>query len=136
MMDRIEKIEVNLKGEFAYINHGSQKLKNSLIYSLFASKLWKENIENEVLRIKDDIHALDGIVKLIEEVDRSIGIIRRSLNEEESVKNLSNEFGVDEKQAQAFVEISFDNINIDYQKVKLYLHNCIEFFEKFTSERQ
>ena len=55
-------IEIKLNGKSANLQVPALQLKHSLMYSLFSSKSFQENIEEEVLRIHADLDILNGVI--------------------------------------------------------------------------
>jgi len=127
----MNKIGIEINGSFVAIDHGSQILKNSLMHSLFVSQSMKDNLENELERIKNDIFILESIVLLKKEWSTTFNIIQSSIDPDECIKGLMEGFCITESQAVYFTESNLKNLlNIDYEKQLECLKECIVFFEK------
>ena len=63
---------------------------------------------------KDKLHLLQGLQKILLDIDRAIAIIRETELEEEVVPNLMIGFGIDQVQAEYIAEIKLRNINREY----------------------
>ncbi|MCQ2466126.1 MAG: topoisomerase IV [Clostridia bacterium] len=77
---------------------------------------------------KDRLHLLEGLEKILLDIDKAIAIIRNTELEEEVVPNLMKGFGIDEIQAEYVAEIKLRNIN------KQYIIKRIEDKEKLVNE--
>ncbi len=62
----------------------------------------------------DKLHLLQGLKKILLDIDRAIAIIRETEQEEDVVPNLMIGFGIDELQAEFVAEIKLRNINRQY----------------------
>ena len=63
---------------------------------------------------KDKLHLLQGLEKILLDIDRAISIIRETELEAEVIPNLMIGFGIDEVQADYVAEIRLRNINREY----------------------
>ena len=63
---------------------------------------------------KDKLHLLNGLKKILLDIDKAIKIIRETENEADVVPNLMIGFGIDEIQAEYVAEIKLRNINKEY----------------------
>ncbi len=63
---------------------------------------------------KEKLHLLQGLQKILLDIDRAIAIIRETELEEEVVPNLMIGFGIDQVQAEYIAEIKLRNINREY----------------------
>ena len=63
---------------------------------------------------KDKLHLLQGLQKILLDIDRAIAIIRETELEEDVVPNLMIGFGIDQVQAEYIAEIKLRNINREY----------------------
>ncbi|MDO4750206.1 MAG: DNA topoisomerase (ATP-hydrolyzing) subunit A [Eubacteriales bacterium] len=68
----------------------------------------------ELSRKKEKLHLLQGLQKILLDIDRAIAIIRGTEQESEVVPNLMIGFGIDEVQAEYVAEIRLRNINREY----------------------
>ena len=60
------------------------------------------------------LHLLNGLKKILLDIDKAIEIIRQTENDQEVVPNLMIGFGIDEIQADFIAEIKLRNINKEY----------------------
>ena len=68
----------------------------------------------DLTRRKEKLHLLEGLRKILLDIDRAIAIIRNTEAEEDVVPNLMIGFGIDEIQAEYVAEIKLRNINREY----------------------
>ena len=68
----------------------------------------------ELGKKKDKLHLLNGLKKILLDIDRAISIIRNTEREEDVVPNLMIGFGIDRVQAEYVAEIRLRNINREY----------------------
>lgn len=63
---------------------------------------------------QEKLHLLQGLKKILLDIDRAIEIIRGTAEDAEVIPNLMIGFGIDEKQADYVAEIKLRNINKEY----------------------
>ena len=63
---------------------------------------------------KERLHLLEGLQKILLDIDKAIKIIRETEEEADVVPNLMNGFGIDEVQAEYVAEIKLRHINREY----------------------
>jgi len=63
---------------------------------------------------KEKLHLLNGLKKILLDIDKAIAIIRNTEMESEVIPNLMIGFGIDEVQAEFVAEIKLRNINREY----------------------
>lgn len=68
----------------------------------------------ELGRKKDKLHLLNGLKRILLDIDKAIAIIRNTELENEVVPNLMIGFGIDQIQAEYVAEIKLRNINKEY----------------------
>ena len=68
----------------------------------------------ELTKKKDRLHLLQGLEKILLDIDKAIAIIRNTELESEVVPNLMMGFGIDQIQAEYVAEIKLRNINREY----------------------
>ncbi len=68
----------------------------------------------EMSRKQEKLHLLEGLKKILLDIDRAIAIIRETESETDVVPNLMIGFGIDEIQAEFVAEIKLRNINREY----------------------
>ncbi|MCL2634591.1 MAG: DNA topoisomerase (ATP-hydrolyzing) subunit A [Oscillospiraceae bacterium] len=80
----------------------------------FRTECVKRRVYFEMSRKKDKLHLLNGLRKILMDIDRAIKIIRETDEESEVVPNLMVGFGIDEVQADYVAEIKLRHINREY----------------------
>jgi len=74
----------------------------------------KRRIFNDAAKLKERLHLLHGLAKILLDIDRAIKIIRETDEESEVIPNLMIGFRIDAKQAEYVAEIKLRNINRAY----------------------
>ena len=65
-------------------------------------------------RKKEKHHLLEGLEKILVDIDKAIRIIRETVKEKDVVPNLMQSFGIDEVQAEFIAEIKLRHLNREY----------------------
>ena len=77
-----------------------------------------ENVQRRVYfdlnKAKEKLHLLEGLQKILLDIDKAIAIIRKTEEESEVVPNLMIGFGIDEIQANYVAEIKLRHLNREY----------------------
>jgi len=60
------------------------------------------------------LHLLQGLEKILVDIDKAIAIIRQTENEKDVIPNLCRGFDIDEKQAEYIAEIKLRHLNREY----------------------
>ena len=68
----------------------------------------------ELTKAKEKLHLLEGLQKILLDIDKAIKIIRQTEEESEVVPNLMIGFGIDEIQANYVAEIKLRHLNREY----------------------
>jgi DNA gyrase subunit A len=68
----------------------------------------------DLSKMKEKLHLLYGLEKLLLDIDKAISIIRKTENEKDVIPNLMRGFDVDETQAEYIAEIKLRNLNKEY----------------------
>ncbi len=68
----------------------------------------------ELKQKKDRLHLLEGLEKILLDIDRAVKIVRQTEEESEVVPNLMIGFGIDEIQAEYVAEIRLRHLNREY----------------------
>lgn len=68
----------------------------------------------DLTRSRDKLHLLQGLAKILLDIDKAIRIIRQTEEESEVVPNLMIGFGIDEIQAEYVAEIKLRHLNREY----------------------
>ena len=88
----------------------------------------KRRLSYEINKKKDRLHLLEGLKKILLDIDRAIEIIRKTEDDSMVVPNLMKGFSIDELQAEFIAEIKLRNLN---QK---YILNKIDDVDKLKKE--
>ncbi len=65
-------------------------------------------------KMQDKLHLLEGLAKILLDIDKAIKIIRETEKEKDVIPNLCRGFDIDEVQAEYIAEIKLRNINKEY----------------------
>ena len=74
----------------------------------------RRRIYYQIGKKSDRLHLLNGLAKILLDIDKAVSIIRHTELESEVVPNLMIGFGIDEVQANYVAEIKLRNINREY----------------------
>ena len=74
----------------------------------------KNRVYFEMCRKKEKLHLLQGLAKILLDIDKAITIIRNTELETDVIPNLMMGFGIDKVQAEYVAEIKLRNINKEY----------------------
>ncbi len=74
----------------------------------------RRRIFHELQKKKEKLHLLQGLGRILLDIDKAIAIIRETELESEVVPNLMMGFGIDQVQAEFVAEIKLRNINREY----------------------
>ncbi|MCL1866761.1 MAG: DNA topoisomerase (ATP-hydrolyzing) subunit A [Oscillospiraceae bacterium] len=83
-------------------------------WTAFRIECVKRRIYFEMNKKKERLHLLNGLSKILLDIDKAIRIIRETEEENEVVPNLMVGFGIDEIQAEYVAEIKLRQINKEY----------------------
>lgn len=74
----------------------------------------KRKLKFDFDKITTRLHLLEGLKKILLDIDKAIAIIRNTERDEDVVPNLMKGFGIDEAQADFIAEIKLRNLNKQY----------------------
>ncbi len=80
----------------------------------FRSKCLTRELTFTLNKKKDKLHLLQGLAKLLVDIDKAIRIIRGTENEEDVVPNLAKAFDITDIQAEYIAEIKLRHLNRQY----------------------
>ena len=80
----------------------------------FRSECVRRRTYFELARAKERLHLLEGLQKILLDIDKAIRIIRSTDEEAEVVPNLMIGFGIDKTQAEYVAEIRLRHLNREY----------------------
>lgn len=68
----------------------------------------------DIAKKSEKLHLLEGLEKILLDIDKAIKIVRETEEDAQVVPNLMNGFGIDEIQAEFVAEIKLRNLNKEY----------------------
>ena len=74
----------------------------------------KRRINFDLKKMRDKLHLLKGLAKILLDIDKAIRIVRETEEESDVVSNLMIGFGIDEVQAEYVAEIKLRHLNREY----------------------
>lgn len=83
-------------------------------WTAWRSQCVRRRVYFQLQKKKDKLHLLQGLGKILLDIDKAIAIIRETELEQDVVPNLMIGFGIDEIQAEYVAEIKLRNINKEY----------------------
>lgn len=105
----------------------------------FRVQCLKNNLEYEINKAKDELHLLEGLKKVLLDIDLAINLIR-NVESSKLYLQLKESFGVDEKQAEYICGIKLRNINKDYivnqlKEIEKKEDMCKKYEKLYNSEK-
>ncbi len=80
----------------------------------FRTECVRRRIFFDLTKAKNRLHLLQGLEKILLDIDKAIAIVRNTAEESEVVPNLMIGFGIDEIQAEYVAEIKLRHLNKEY----------------------
>lgn len=80
----------------------------------FRSECVRRRVYFDLSKAKERLHLLEGLQKILLDIDKAIRIIRSTEEEAEVVPNLMIGFGIDKVQAEYVAEIKLRHLNLEY----------------------
>ncbi|HBL40534.1 MAG TPA: topoisomerase IV [Ruminococcaceae bacterium] len=80
----------------------------------FRTECVRRRVYFDLSKSKERLHLLEGLQKILLDIDKAIAIIRNTEEEKEVVTNLMIGFGIDEVQAEYVAEIKLRHLNREY----------------------
>lgn len=115
---KMTTLEDSFSCNFTVIIGGTPKTLG--VYSILEEWIaWRtECVKRELFynlqKMREKLHLLEGLAKILLDIDKAIKIIRETELEKDVVPNLCNGFDIDEIQAEYIAEIKLRNINKEY----------------------
>ena len=81
---------------------------------IFRMDCIKRGLAYDIEKKSQRLHLLQGLEKILMDIDKAIRIIRQTEKEAEVIPNLMAGFGIDELQAEFIAEIKLRNLNKEY----------------------
>ena len=130
-------MEIKTNLEFFDLEIKNLKPKYSLAYTAIRSANFA-SIHSEVERITKDIGFINSIIKLQNNLDDVINIIRNSQHEDGPAKELHEKFEIELKYAKMFMELEMDFLNsissLTLEKQITYLQKVKDLLSGFSKE--
>ena len=115
---KLTKLEDTFKCNFNVLINGSPKqlgVKGILEeWIKFRMDCVKRETEFELGKLLERIHLLEGLARIILDIDLAIKIVRETKNDKDVVPNLMKGFDIDEVQANYVADIKLRNLNHEY----------------------
>lgn len=83
-------------------------------WTAFRAECVKRRVFFNLEKAKSRLHLLEGLSKILLDIDKAIKIVRETKEEKEVVPNLMIGFGIDEIQAEYVAEIKLRHLNREY----------------------
>ena len=83
-------------------------------WTAFRHECIKRRVFFDLKKMKEKLHLLEGMKKILLDIDKAIKIIRDTKEESEVIPNLMIGFGIDEIQAEYVAEIKLRHLNNEY----------------------
>lgn len=83
-------------------------------WSKFRINCIKRQLAFDINKKSERLHLLEGLEKILLDIDKAIRIIRETEEEEMVIPNLMSGFGIDDVQAEFVAEIKLRNLNKEY----------------------
>ncbi len=80
----------------------------------FRTECIRRRVYFDLSKARDKLHLLNGLAKILLDIDKAIAIIRSTEEESEVIPNLMIGFGIDEIQAEYVAEIRLRHLNREY----------------------
>ena len=80
----------------------------------FRTECVRRRVYFDLTKAKNKLHLLQGLQKILLDIDKAIAIVRNTEEESEVVPNLMIGFGIDEIQAEYVAEIKLRHLNREY----------------------
>ena len=115
---KLTKLEDTFKCNFNVLINGSPKqlgVKGILEeWIKFRMDCVRRETEFELGKLLERIHLLEGLARIILDIDLAIKIVRETKNDKDVVPNLMKGFDIDEIQANYVADIKLRNLNHEY----------------------
>ena len=110
-------------------------------WTAFRRECVRRGIYFDLQKKKDKLHLLQGLKKILLDIDKAIKIVRETEEEAEVVPNLMIGFGIDELQAEYVAEIKLRHLNREYilnrtAEIEALLHDIEEMEDILKSPRR
>ncbi|MDR0530740.1 MAG: topoisomerase IV [Oscillospiraceae bacterium] len=121
LMQRLFKcttLEDTFACNFNVLIHGSPRVLGvrALLqeWIAFRQSCIRRRVEFDLKKAQEKLHLLEGLAKILLDIDKAIQVIRETEEEAEVTPNLMVAFGIDEVQADYVAEIKLRHLNREY----------------------
>lgn len=83
-------------------------------WTIFREDCVKRRVTFDLRKKKEKLHLLEGLAKILLDIDKAINIIKETKEEDNVIPNLMNGFNLDEIQAEYVAEIKLRHLNREY----------------------
>ena len=83
-------------------------------WTIFRISCIKRQLTYDIQKKSEKLHLLEGLAKILLDIDKAIKIIRETAKEQDVIPNLMKGFGITESQADFIAEIKLRNLNREY----------------------
>jgi len=83
-------------------------------WTAFRTECIERRTHFDLKRKREKLHLLEGLSKILLDIDKAVKIIRETESEDDVIPNLMKGFGIDKIQAEYVAEIKLRNINRQY----------------------
>ena len=115
---RLTPLQDNFNCNFNVLINGSPRVMGVYEilneWTIFRRSCVKRRVAFDLKKKKEKLHLLNGLKKILMDIDYAIKLIRETDEESEVVPNLMIGFGIDEVQAEYVAEIKLRHINREY----------------------
>lgn len=115
---RMTPLQDNFSANFNVLIAGQPRVMGVrellLEWVAFRSECVRRRVFFDLNKQKDKLHLLQGMEKILLDIDKAIKIVRETKEEKDVVMNLMIGFGIDEIQAEYVAEIKLRHLNREY----------------------
>ena len=115
---KLTTLEDTFSCNFNVLVHGSPKVLGvrALLTEWidFRTGCIRRRVRFDLNKAKEKLHLLEGLAKILLDIDKAIRVIRETDEESEVVPNLMIAFGIDQVQAEYVAEIKLRHLNREY----------------------
>ncbi|MCL2698755.1 MAG: topoisomerase IV [Defluviitaleaceae bacterium] len=86
----------------------------------------RRQFKYDVAKKREKLHLLEGLAKVLLDIDKAIRIIRHTEAESLVIPNLCSGFGIDEPQAEYIADIKLRNLNREYLLNRVSEHDALK----------
>ena len=95
-------------------------------WTAFRTGCIKRQLTYDIAKKSDKLHLLEGLAKIILDIDKAIKIIRETPKESEVIANLMKGFGITKPQSEFIAEIKLRHLNREYLQNRIDERKSLE----------